>query len=105
MHKGRAATVGALYEAVSGQYPLLEGGVAAPSNERFATLDRAQRGRSERLPQQVFDLPGRAESKVAFHLFTRRVHPSWEEGIVPFSCVRSFPTVRFPEKGAPSPCR
>jgi outer membrane protein TolC len=37
------------------------------------------------LPEQVFDLPGRAESNVAFHLLPRRGHPSSKEGILPFS--------------------
>jgi hypothetical protein len=40
--------------------------------------------------QQVFDLPGRAESKVAFHMLGRRGHPSFEEGIGPFSNGRLF---------------
>jgi hypothetical protein len=91
------SSVGAVYEAVnnsqtalSWQYPLLKEGSQRRSSRCHVTAVSALRGRSERLPQQVFDLPGRAESKVAFHLFRRRGHPSFKEGILPFADVRSF---------------
>ena len=38
------------------------------------------------LLQYWFDLPGRAEAKVTFHLFNRRVLPSSKEGnVTPFA--------------------
>jgi hypothetical protein len=67
---------------LNGQYPLLKEGSQRRSSRCHVTSISALRGRSERLSQEVFDLPGRAESKVAFHLLGRRGHPSFEEGIL-----------------------
>jgi hypothetical protein len=60
-------------------FPSFEEGALRPANKCHATLNRAQRGRSYAL-LQAFDLPGRAESKVALHLLDRRGHPSSKEG-------------------------
>ena len=67
-----------------GTIPSWKEGALRPIKKWHATLNRARQGRSERLLQREFDLPGRAESKVALHLLDRRGHPSFEEGIVPY---------------------
>jgi len=51
-----------------------------PTNKCHVTLVRAQRGRSYTSRHEASDLPGRAESAVALHLFDRRGHPSSKEG-------------------------
>ena len=56
--------------------PLREGGGAAPYKEMARYLKQGAAGEV-----RPFDLPGRAESKVALHLFDRRGHPSFLEGI------------------------
>jgi hypothetical protein len=61
-------------------FPSFEEGTLRPTNKCHATLIRAQRGRSYGSLQKAFDLPGRAESKVALHLFDRRGHASSKEG-------------------------
>jgi hypothetical protein len=51
-----------------------------PIKKSLATLERAQRGRSDRSLRCASDLPGHADSKVALHLFDRPGRPSSEEG-------------------------
>jgi hypothetical protein len=62
-----------------------EGGVATPIKQMSRYLSLGVAGEVRTLSRQVFDLPGRAESKVAFQLFDRRGHPSFEEGILPLA--------------------
>jgi len=52
--------------------PSFEEGSLRPSKKCNATLNRAQRGRSEALLQQWSALPSCARPKVAFHLFDGR---------------------------------
>jgi hypothetical protein len=76
-----ASKESALKNALKRHYPLLEGGGAAPYKQRARYLSRRAAGEVRKVfLQQVFDLPGRAEVKAAFHLFDRRGHPSFEEG-------------------------
>src|SRR5436190_13980330 len=57
--------------------------------ERYLRIGAA--GEVKHLPQQESDLPGRAEIKVARHLFDRRGRPSSKEGqdVVAFSRLNS----------------
>src|SRR5262245_15376752 len=59
--------------------PARRGGGALLKNCNV-TLIIAPPGRSVRLPQGAFDLPGRADSKVALHLSDRRGPPLLEGG-------------------------
>ena len=45
-------------------------------------------GEVKRMLQQLNDLPGRAEAKVALHLLDRRARPSSKEGERGFSATR-----------------
>src|SRR5262249_25945222 len=66
--------------SLNATFPSFEEGSLRPTNRCNATLDRAQRRRSETLLHDWFDLPGRAETKVASHFLDRRGRPSFEEG-------------------------
>jgi hypothetical protein len=70
--------------------PPLRRGRCAVLNKCHATLNRAQRGRSCVVLQQAFDLPGRAESKVALHLLDRRGHPSSKAHVSKLALRKSF---------------
>ncbi len=69
----------------------LEGGALRPLNKISRYLKLGRSGGGQKLVARVFDLPGRAESKVALHLLDRRGHPSSKEGNKAFSnCSNSF---------------
>src|SRR5262245_28642600 len=87
----RRSTVGAVYEGVNklakasrGTLPSFEEGAQRPIRQCNATLNRAQRGRSGNLSQQWFDLPGRAEFKVAIHYLIGAAAPPRRRG----KCLR-----------------
>ena len=67
-----------------GFFPSFEEGEPRRSNKCHATLThrRGGGGQTAFVIQELSDLPGRADSKVARHLFDRRVHPSSKEGKV-----------------------
>ena len=67
-------------EWVQGSIPLLRGGDAAPFKQMSRYLKQGAAGEVGTLMQRWFDLPGRAEFKVALHLLDRRGHPSSKEG-------------------------
>src|SRR5688572_4667559 len=60
--------------------PLRRGWAAEPSKKMQRYLRRAKRGRSYKKLNRVYDLPRRADLKVAWHLLDRRVGPSSPEG-------------------------
>jgi hypothetical protein len=60
--------------------PLVRGGVAAPFKKMSRYLIQGAAGEVRSLLQQRFDLPGRAEFKVALHLLDRRGQPLLEGG-------------------------
>jgi hypothetical protein len=69
-----------------GTIPSSKEGALRPITKRSLPLT-GRSGGGQKVSLQVFDLPGRAETKAACHLFDRRGRPSFEEGIVPFSNV------------------
>jgi len=52
-----------------------------PINKMSRYLKQGAAGEVRTLLQQWFDLPGRAESKVALHLLDRRGHPCYVEPV------------------------
>src|SRR5206468_683674 len=71
-------------------YPLLRGGVAAPYKQMSRYLEQGAAGEVRNMFQQGFDLPRRAEAKVAWHLLDRRANPSSKEGIWPYLSFVQF---------------
>jgi hypothetical protein len=61
-------------------FPSFEEGSLRPSRKMSRYLCQGAAGEVRTLLQQGFDLPGRAEFKVALHLLDRRGHPSSKEG-------------------------
>jgi hypothetical protein len=62
------------------EFPSFEEGALRPINKMSRYLKQGAAGEVRHLLQEWSDLPGRAESKVALHLFDRRVRPSSKEG-------------------------
>jgi hypothetical protein len=62
-------------------FPSFEEGSLRPLGKMSRYLSQGAAGEVRSLLQQRFDLPGRAEIRVALHLLGRRGHPSFEEGI------------------------
>jgi hypothetical protein len=61
-------------------FPSFEEESLSPISKMSRYLKQGAAGEVRTLLQQWFDLPGRAESKVALHLLDRRGHPSSKEG-------------------------
>src|SRR5215510_2774770 len=61
-------------------FPSFEEGSLRPKKKCHATLNKGAAGQVRNLFQDRFDLPGRADFKVARHLLDRRGHPSSKEG-------------------------
>jgi hypothetical protein len=61
-------------------FPSFEEGSLSPINKMSRYLKQGAAGEVRTFLPQWFDLPGRAESKVALHLLDRRGHPSSKEG-------------------------
>ena len=61
-------------------FPSFEEGSLSSINKMSRYLKQGAAGDVRTSLQQWFDLPGRAESKVALHLLDRRGRPSSKEG-------------------------
>jgi len=93
MKNRRAVGVGleGVNELEAGVFPSSEEGTLRPLNKMSRYLEKGAAGEVRPLLHQGFDLPGRAECKVALHVLNRRGHPSSKEGKTPVSVSNSFP--------------
>src|SRR5690349_304795 len=81
-------------ELEAGVFPSFEEGTLRPLNKMSRYLEKGAAGEVRPLLHQGFDLPGRAESKVALHLLNRQIRRHFQQG--------EFPSSHHREEGWPS---